>query len=182
MKCNSQFCNKPVNAKAILRPQTTPTYLASWHIHSLLHAFTQLCTTYNPNKNITNGDIYTKISPVVTFTHAMHFTILQWTSQCKNDTQTTLTYLASWHMHSHLHAFTQLCSTYNPNINIINGDIYMKISPIVTFTHAMHFTILQWTSQCENDTQTTLTYLARWHMHSQLHAFILARHYHTILI
>ena len=161
---------RPVNAKTILRPSLT--YLASWHMHSHLHAFTQLCTTYNPNINITNGDIYTKISPVVTFTHAMHFTILQWTSRCKNDTQTTTTYLASWHMQSHLHAFTQLCTTYNPNINITNGHIYTKISPVVTFLHEMQFTILQWTSQCKNDTQTTPTYLASWHIHSLLHAFI----------
>ena len=132
---------------------TCPTYLASWHMHSHMHAFTQLCTTYNPNINITNGDISMKISPVVTFLHGMHFTNLQWTSWCKKNTQTTSTYLASWHMHSHLHAFTQLCTTYNPNINITNGDISMKISPVVTFLHGMHFTILQWTSWCKKNTQ-----------------------------
>ena len=46
------FAMRPVNAKTILRP---PLHIKpAWHssIHSM-HAFTQLCSTYNPNINIT---------------------------------------------------------------------------------------------------------------------------------
>ena len=93
--------------------QILPLSHCSWHTHSHINAFTQICVKCNPNWIVTVYDILNDLSPIVIFSN-MHFSTYTMHQSMQKPTQIIPLSRASWHFHSHLHAFTQICITCNP--------------------------------------------------------------------
>ena len=105
-----------------------------------------------------------EISPVVTFRWKCHQSwhfyrvcispFLQCNNQCKKGTLIISPSKSSWHISSRMNAFTSADKTVNHNINITSRDISSKVSPVVTFSHNMHFSL----SAMQQSTQNRYSY------------------------
>ena len=134
------FCFAIINSKQVLRP-SPHLNPADTSIHTCIHSLP--CAIHSTP---------TKISQVVIFQlkcHQLwHFhtegisACLHCHNQCQTGTQTIPPSQSSWRIHSHLRTFTSASYSFNPNKNITSGDIFVKMSPAVTFSHRLHSSIV----------------------------------------
>ena len=150
--------------------QIMPLSHCSWHIHSHMNAFTQICNKSNPNWIVTVYDILNNLSPNVTFSHIMHFMTYTMLQSIQNLIQIIPPSQTSWHFHSHMNAFTQICITCNPNWIVTVCDILNILSPVVTFSH-MYFRTYTMHQSMQKLTQIIHPSHCSWHKHSHMNAF-----------
>ena len=115
--------------------RSCPLSQSSWHIHSHMNAFTQICITCNPNWILTVYVILNKLSPVVTNSH-LHFKNSTMLQSMQKLIHIMILYRSSWHIHSHMNAFTQIYITCNPNWIVTVYDIYLEfVTSCDVFNH-----------------------------------------------
>ena len=148
-----------------------PLFQTSWHVHSQMNAFTQICIECNPNWIARVHDILNNLSPVVTFSHIMHFRIYTMHQSMRKLTQMILPSHCSWRIHSHMNAFTQTCNESNPNGIVTVYDILNNLPPVVTFSHMMHFMTYTMHQSIQNLIQIIPPSRTSWHFHSHMNAF-----------
>ena len=147
-----------------------PLSHSSWHIHSHMNAFTQICITCNPNWIVTVYDILNKLSPVVTISHTLHIMNYSMHQLLQKLTQIMLLSQSSWHVHAQINAFTEINHTCIPNWIVTVYDILNKLSPVVTFSHNMHFRTHTRHQSMQKLTQIVPLSRTSWHIHSHLNA------------
>ena len=164
----SHFKNYTMHQSLQKLTQIMPLSQPSWHIHSQMNAFTEIYITCNSNWIVTVYDILNKLSPVVTFAIIMHFMTYTMHQSMRKHTQIIPLSRTSWHIHSHMNAFTQICITCNPNWIVRVYDILNKLSPVVTFSIIMHFMTYTMHQSMQKLTQIMALYQSSWHIHSYL--------------
>ena len=129
MKCNSQFYNGPVDAKT--KTQTTPTFLASWHIHSHLACFhptiKYLQSEYKHHQLVTFIWKYHQLWHLYIEMHFKIYAMNQ--SRLKAINQTTPTYTTQL-----THAFTLAC--FHLTMHYLQS--WYKYHQLVTFIWKYH--------------------------------------------
>ena len=148
-----------------------PLSHSSWHIHSHMNAFTQICITCNPNWIVTVYDILNKLSPVVTISHTLHIMNYSMHQLSQKLTQIMLLSQSSWHVHAQMNAFTEINLTCIPNWIVTVYDILNKLSPVVTFSHNMHFRTHTRHQSMQKLTQIIPLSRTNRHIHSHMNAF-----------
>ena len=143
----------------------------SWHFHSHLNAITQICITCNSNWMVTVYDISNNLSPVVTFSHLMHFRTYTMHQSLQKPTQIITLSHCSWHIHSHMNAFTQICITCRSKWIVTVYDILNRLSPVVTISHNLHFKNYAMLQSKQNLTHIMALYQSSWPIHSKMKAF-----------
>ena len=71
-----------------------------------------------------------------------------------------------------MHSFTSACYSFKHNRNITSGDISVKMSPVVTFSHRRHFSLFCFAIINAKPTlRSSLLSQSSWHIHSHMHSF-----------
>ena len=151
--------------------QIMPLSHISWHIHSHMNAFTQICITCNPNWIVTVYDISYKLSPGLTISNNLQIMNYTMHQSLQKLTQIMLLSQSSWHIHSQMNAFTEINLTCNPNWIVIVYDILKKLSPVVTFWILMHFRTSTMHQSMQKLTQIIPLSRTSRHIHSHMNAF-----------
>ena len=181
----SLFCFAITKAKPILRsslhlnPADTAIHTC---IHSLQHAIHSI-------RHIEISQVVTfqyKMSPVVTFPHRRHFSFSCFAKiNTKPITQIIPTSQSSWHksIHIWIHS-SSACYSFNHNRNITSGDISVKMSPVVTFSHGRHFSLFCFAIINAKPILRSSLHLnpADTYIHTSIHFFQQAIHSTTIEI
>ena len=151
--------------------QIIPLSHCSWHIHSHMNAFTQISITWYPNWIVRVNDILNNLSPVVTFSHIMCFRIYTMHQSMQKLTQIIPLSHCSWHIHSHMNAFKQICITCNLNRTLTLYDILNNLSPVVTFSHIMYLRTYTMHRSMQKLTHIIPLSHCSWHIRSHMNAF-----------
>ena len=160
--------NAPINAKTSF---ATPLnhHPTDTTIHTYTHS-TQL-RKHTTLTNVTVGDIFANLSPLVSFQRECNHALSQCTNQCKNGIRNSPQPSPNWHNYSHPHTFNSLKETHNPYSYLTVGDLSTNLSPLVRFQRECIYALSKCTNQCINGIHTSPQPPSYWHNYSHLNTF-----------